>query len=174
MPCGNVPLYVQPNCRRRLCRRRYICVTIMKIGWGEGTMRNFPVDRIRPFLMVNDGKKVAANRVITNTLCTYFKIVLYGEVEVPHTHQLCICHQSFEETYRSWLCRWNLGNGNRLLRGIVLSRWTAVLNCREAKVVALCSLLFIHMLVIFTFICLAGKDLFPWKNQTRCFVYTTE
>ena len=29
-------------------------------------MRNFPVDRIRPFLMVNDGKKVAANRVITN------------------------------------------------------------------------------------------------------------
>ena len=135
---------VQPNCRRRLCRRRYICVTIMKIGWGEeGTMRNFPVDRIRPFLMVNDGKKVAANRVITNTLCcTYFKIVLYGEVEVPHTHQLCICHQSFEEAYRSWLCRWNLGNGNRLLRGIVCSKWTAVLNCKEAKVV-----------VFFLFIC---------------------
>ena len=45
--------------------------------------------------MVNDGKKVAANRVITNTLCcTYFKIVLYGEVEVPHTHQLCICYSA--------------------------------------------------------------------------------
>ena len=142
MPCGNVPLYNQ--IAGEDCRRRYICVTIMKIGWGEeGTMRNFPVDRIRPFLMVNDGKKVAANRVITNTLCcTYFKIVLYEVVEVPHTHQLCICHQSFEEAYRSWLCRWNLGNGNRLLRGIVHSRWTAVLNCKEAKVV-----------VFFLFIC---------------------
>ena len=148
---------VQPNCRRRLCRRRYICVTIMKIGWGEGTMRNFPVDRIRPFLMVNDGKKVAANRVITNTLCcTYFKIVLYGEVEVPHTHQLCICHQSFEEAYRSWLCRWNLGNGNRLLRGIVRSKWTAVLNCKEAKVV-----------VFFLFICWSFSPSFA--SQAKIF-----